>query len=190
MDDLFDELLLLSPEQVNYNKGLEEGLKISYKRNEKQGKEYGLMIGFQKFLIVGQLEEILSSILRVEEKDESNGQFVRQCRETLGMLDKIEMNDNESDIIERNDAILMKVKNKVRLILMVYNKKHKKNNNNTNLISFDSIIDVYNQVGNGELPTNKIEDYYAEESDGCESDNSNNNNNKQTNLVNGMNTDW
>ncbi|XBW36974.1 hypothetical protein QEN19_002554 [Hanseniaspora menglaensis] len=177
MDDLFDEMILLSPEQINYNKGLEDGKTISYKRNVKQGKEYGLMIGFQKFLIVGQLEEILKEILK--ECDEVKSQLSRQCKEALELLGRVEINDNNSKTIEKNDSLLLKIKNKMRLILMVYNKGRK-----DNYLSFDSVLDIYNQVGNGEIPTTKIDEYYAEGEEEVAEEN------RQTNLVNGMNTDW
>lgn len=176
MDDLFDELLLLSPEQVNYNKGLEEGSKISYTRNVKQGKEYGLMIGFQKFLIVGQLEEILNQII----KDNANGNVLlsRQCEETLELLKGMEMSDNDLDTVERNDAQLLKIKTKMRLILMVNSKK---SDQHASSLTFDSIVDVYNQVGNGDIPSSKTENYY--EDSGEEKT-------KKATLLNGTSTDW
>lgn len=176
MDDLFDELLLLSPEQVNYNKGLEEGSKISYARNVKQGKEYGLMIGFQKFLIVGQLEEILGEIIK--DSAQGNDLLKRQCEETLGLLKGLEMSDNDLVTVERNDAQLLKIKNKMRLILMVHRKKRYQQGD---LITFDSIVDVYNQVGNGDIPSSKVEDYYEDSGDETS---------KKANLVDGTSTDW
>ena len=95
-DDLFDEMILLSPEQVNYNLGYKEGEKISERRNIQEGKEYGMMIGYQSFLIIGQVYSIVECLI-LDETLKINEGMKKSCIEIINLIDnEIKESDNLS----------------------------------------------------------------------------------------------
>ncbi|SGZ41656.1 uncharacterized protein HGUI_03857 [Hanseniaspora guilliermondii] len=149
-DDMFDELLLLSPEQVSYNKGYEEGVSISNKRNVQEGREYGVMIGYQSFLIVGQIHSIVESLLETDTL--LNAGMRRSCEEIRGLLHQIESCDNEEEKVQRNVEIMHKIKNKLKLVMIMLTKYEKSS------LTYEQIETIYNQVGNGLIPTSKVQD--------------------------------
>ncbi|OEJ91415.1 hypothetical protein AWRI3578_g551 [Hanseniaspora opuntiae] len=149
-DDLFDEMLLLSPEQVSYNKGYEEGLSISKRRNVQEGREYGVMMGYQSFLIVGQVQSIVEGLLSTESL--LNGGMRRSCEEILTLLSQIKPCDNEDEKVQGNMDIMHKVKNKLKLIMIMLTKYEKSS------LTYEQIERVYNQVGNGLIPSKMQEE--------------------------------
>ncbi|KAL6936878.1 hypothetical protein ACO0OL_001429 [Hanseniaspora opuntiae] len=149
-DDLFDEMLLLSPEQVSYNKGYEEGLSISKRRNVQEGREYGVMMGYQSFLIVGQVQSIVEGLLSTESL--LNGGMRRSCEEILTLLAQIKPCDNEDEKVQGNMDIMHKVKNKLKLIMIMLTKYEKSS------LTYEQIERVYNQVGNGLIPSKMQEE--------------------------------
>lgn len=168
-DDLFDELVLLSPEQVNYNRGYDEGKKISERRNVQEGKEYGMMIGYQSFLVIGQVFSIVESLL-LDETVEINEGMKKSCKEIIQLInEEIKESDNDEVVVQRNMEVMNKIKNKLKLIMIMLSKFDKPNS-----LTYEKIEQVYNKVGNGLMPTSKAEDVEEDKS----------------NLVNGMDTDW
>lgn len=143
-DDLFDEMLLLSPEQVSYNEGYEEGLSISKRRNVQEGREYGVMMGYQSFLVVGQIQSIVEHLLATETL--LNGGMRRGCDEILSLLAQIRPCNNEDDKVQQHMGIMHKVKNKLKLIMIMLTKYEKSS------LTYEQIERVYNQVGNGLIP--------------------------------------
>lgn len=168
-DDLFDEMILLSPEQVNYNLGYKEGEKISERRNIQEGKEYGMMIGFQSFLIIGQVYSIVECLI-LDETLKINEGMKKGCIEIINLIDnEIKESDNDADIVQKNIDVMSKIKNKLKLIMIMFSKYDKSSS-----LTYEKIEKVYNKVGNGLIPSSKFNEVEEDKS----------------NLVNGMDTDW
>lgn len=168
-DDLFDEMILLSPEQVNYNLGYKEGEKISERRNIQEGKEYGMMIGFQSFLIIGQVYSIVECLI-LDETLKINEGMKKSCIEIINLIDnEIKESDNDADIVQKNIDVMSKIKNKLKLIMIMFSKYDKSSS-----LTYEKIEKVYNKVGNGLIPSSKLNEVEEDKS----------------NLVNGMDTDW
>jgi len=168
-DDLFDEMILLSPEQVNYNLGYKEGEKISERRNIQEGKEYGMMIGFQSFLIIGQVYSIVECLI-LDETLKINEGMKKGCIEIINLIDnEIKESDNDADIVQKNIDVMSKIKNKLKLIMIMFSKYDKSSS-----LTYEKIEKVYNKVGNGLIPSSKLNEVEEDKS----------------NLVNGMDTDW
>ena len=167
--DLFDELVLLSPEQVNYNNGYDEGKKIAERRNVQEGKEYGMMIGYQSFLVIGQVYSITESLL-LDESMEINEGMKKSCKDIIQLInEEIKESHNDEMVVQRNMEVMNKIKNKLKLIMIMLSKFDKPVS-----LTYEKIEQVYNKVGNGLMPTSKVEDTEEDKS----------------NLVNGMDTDW
>ncbi|KAL6949286.1 hypothetical protein ACO0OE_001369 [Hanseniaspora uvarum] len=168
-DDLFDEMILLSPEQVNYNLGYKEGEKISERRNIQEGKEYGMMIGYQSFLIIGQVYSIVECLI-LDETLKINEGMKKGCIEIINLIDnEIKESDNDADIVQKNIDVMSKIKNKLKLIMIMFSKYDKSSS-----LTYEKIEKVYNKVGNGLIPSSKLNEVEEDKS----------------NLVNGMDTDW
>lgn len=168
-DDLFDEMILLSPEQVNYNLGYKEGEKISERRNIQEGKEYGMMIGYQSFLIIGQVYSIVECLI-LDETLKINEGMKKSCIEIINLIDdEIKESDNDADIVQKNIDVMSKIKNKLKLIMIMFSKYDKSSS-----LTYEKIEKVYNKVGNGLIPSSKLNEVEEDKS----------------NLVNGMDTDW
>ncbi|KAF0271152.1 hypothetical protein FOG51_04030 [Hanseniaspora uvarum] len=168
-DDLFDEMILLSPEQVNYNLGYKEGEKISERRNIQEGKEYGMMIGYQSFLIIGQVYSIVECLI-LDETLKINEGMKKGCIEIINLIDnEIKESDNDADIVQKNIDVMSKIKNKLKLIMIMFSKYDKSSS-----LTYEKIEKVYNKVGNGLIPSSKFNEVEEDKS----------------NLVNGMDTDW
>ncbi|KAF0267212.1 putative ORAOV1 family protein [Hanseniaspora uvarum DSM 2768] len=168
-DDLFDEMILLSPEQVNYNLGYKEGEKISERRNIQEGKEYGMMIGYQSFLIIGQVYSIVECLI-LDETLKINEGMKKSCIEIINLIDnEIKESDNDADIVQKNIDVMSKIKNKLKLIMIMFSKYDKSSS-----LTYEKIEKVYNKVGNGLIPSSKFNEVEEDKS----------------NLVNGMDTDW
>lgn len=168
-DDLFDEMILLSPEQVNYNLGYKEGEKISERRNIQEGQEYGMMIGYQSFLIIGQVYSIVECLI-LDETLKINEGMKKSCIEIINLIDnEIKESDNDADIVQKNIDVMSKIKNKLKLIMIMFSKYDKSSS-----LTYEKIEKVYNKVGNGLIPSSKLNEVEEDKS----------------NLVNGMDTDW
>jgi len=146
-----------------------EGEKISERRNIQEGKEYGMMIGYQSFLIIGQVYSIVECLI-LDETLKINEGMKKSCIEIINLIDnEIKESDNDADIVQKNIDVMSKIKNKLKLIMIMFSKYDKSSS-----LTYEKIEKVYNKVGNGLIPSSKLNEVEEDKS----------------NLVNGMDTDW
>ncbi|SCV03165.1 LANO_0G02542g1_1 [Lachancea nothofagi CBS 11611] len=152
----YDETVNL--EEQFYQVGFEEGRRENLEHNLIEGKQYGLQVGFQRFLFLGLVQGVCNSLkaLKLSPSIEKNVNLM------LELIDEIPMgNENASvEIYERN---MVKLKNKFRLLLMVLSKHWK------DLAPYSSAKLTYEQLEKitkivaGELNS------YVEDDDGTDS---------------------
>lgn len=117
LNDAMDELLNL--EEKFYKEGYEEGLAVKAKDNFKQGKQYGLQVGLQRFLLLGEIEGYIDVIAAQNIDNTSLSKNIEIVRSLLRGL----RFDNSDETVADFDSRVLKIKNKFRTILLVLNRK-------------------------------------------------------------------
>ncbi|GMM58841.1 ribosome biosynthesis protein [Maudiozyma humilis] len=116
----FDELLHL--EEDFYNEGYQEGHNENLKSNFLEGKQFGLQVGFQRFVLLGQMVgicDVLDSMNLQSSALSKNVQSIRDLISKIGMT-----NDDEN--VEELEKIMIKLKNKFRTIMITFQRIMKK----------------------------------------------------------------
>ena len=116
----FDELLNL--EEKFYNEGYDEGHNENLKNNFLEGKQFGLQVGFQRFVLLGQMVGICDVLDSLDLKSNAlskNVQSVRSLINDVGMT-----NDDEN--VEELEKTMIKLKNKFRTIMITFQRIMKK----------------------------------------------------------------
>lgn len=93
-----------------YNEGFKEGQEASVKESLKEGKEYGLQTGFQRFLLVGQVKALVDHMESVYGVD--CGTHMAQLRELVESINF----DNDYNTVVAMDKLISKIRNKVRIL--------------------------------------------------------------------------
>lgn len=104
---------LLNLEQKFYQEGYEEGICEKAKENHIEGKQFGLQVGFQRFLIVGQIQGIVQVLKSVSES--------RISSRNLQIIDELLagfVKTNADDAVADYESRLIKVRNKLRNVLL------------------------------------------------------------------------
>lgn len=110
----FDELLNL--EEEFYQEGWLEGHNENLKNNFLEGKQFGLQVGFQRYVLLGQMVgfcDVLDSLELSSTVLSKNIAIVRQ------LISGIEMN-NDDDNVENLEKTIVKLKNKFRSIMITF----------------------------------------------------------------------
>ncbi|SCU95441.1 LAMI_0F02476g1_1 [Lachancea mirantina] len=108
---------VLNLEEQFYREGFEEGRQENLRHNLLEGKQYGLQVGFQRYVTVGLMKGACEVIL----ENSSLPQLHKTARSIIDMIEEIPMDNEESNVV-KYDKNLTKVKNKFRLLLMAYNR--------------------------------------------------------------------
>lgn len=127
---------LLSLEEQFYREGYEEGAKEQAQHNYNEGKQYGLQVGFQRFLLLGQIEGLIEVI-------ESSGTLSTSISKNIdtvrGILTGIKMDNNDKSVADY-EARLIRTRNKLRTILLLLQRQ--KDNASTDPITLDDVEKV------------------------------------------------
>ncbi|AMD19558.1 HCL593Cp [Eremothecium sinecaudum] len=134
---------LINLEELNYKAGYENGRQEGLLHNLVEGKQFGLQVGFQRYVMLGQIKGICTAIASIV----SEASIKKNINTVLEMIEQTPM-DNEPQNVEVYEASLVKIRNKFRLILMLVNRNWKKEDNNG--ISFESVESLY-KIVSGQL---------------------------------------
>lgn len=113
---------LLDLEEEFYNAGFEEGSAENVKHNYMEGKQYGLQVGFQRYLLLGQIEGLLD-VLEVLDGDKKI--FARKIETIRNLLSGLKMNNEAASVADYENRVV-KIKNKFRTILLLLQKQLKR----------------------------------------------------------------
>lgn len=137
-----DELLFL--EEKFYKEGYQEGRSENLKNNLLEGKEFGLQVGFQRFVLLGQMLGLCDVLDSFNLKNKSLAKNVAIIRE---LISTIQFN-NEEENVEGLEKKLVKLKNKYRLILLAFQREYKPADKKA--LTFDMFEDLARTVA-GEI---------------------------------------
>lgn len=118
---------LLELEDQYYRKGLEEGLAENVKHNYLEGKQYGLQVGFQRYLLLGQISGLLD-VLEVLDGDKKV--FAKKIQSVRLLLSGLHMSNDAASVADYEEKFT-KIKNKFRTILLLLQKQLKTGPDNT-----------------------------------------------------------
>lgn len=105
---------LLNLEQQFYQEGYEQGLSEKVRENYIEGKELGLQVGFQRFVILGQIQ----GIVEVLKGSLTEGSSILKNVESIErLLAGIKMSNDDAAVAEY-DSRIVKVRNKLRNVLL------------------------------------------------------------------------
>lgn len=156
-----DELLNL--EEIFYKEGYEEGLSVKAGSNFMEGKQYGLQVGFQRFLLLGEIE----GYLNIVETWKVEGIAFTRNLETLRSLLKGIRLDNSDATVADFDSRFLKIKNKFRTLLLLIHRQSKERSEGS--FPLECLEKMSARVG-GELKS------YVEDHDSDDNKNINNKN--------------
>lgn len=117
----FDELLNL--EEEFYREGYQEGHNENLKNNFLEGKQFGLQVGYQRFVLLGQMVGICDVFDSLELENVS---FSKNIETVLRLIESVERN-NEEENVEEFEKTIVKLKNKFRTIMILFQRIIKKN---------------------------------------------------------------
>ncbi|CDR47448.1 CYFA0S32e00430g1_1 [Cyberlindnera fabianii] len=106
---------VLNLEEQFYQEGFREGQAESTKKSYIEGKEYGLQFGFQKFVLMGEVNAIVELLANGLVGEPLSSQAESNLSQMRELLDQIKM-DNESENVLESQRIMIKVKNKLRVL--------------------------------------------------------------------------
>lgn len=137
-----DELLTL--EEQFYQEGYQEGHEKNLEDNFLEGKQFGLQVGFQRFIFLGQVIGVCNIIESLNLGSSIVDKNTKSLRE---WVEGIEMN-NDDENVEKLEKVIVKIKNKFRTLLLSVQKLTKSKGSKT--INFDEVENI-TQVIAGEL---------------------------------------
>lgn len=105
---------LLNLEQQFYQEGYEQGLNEKTRENYIEGKELGLQVGFQRFVVLGQIQGIVE-VLKSSLADGSS--ILKNVESIERLLTGIKMSNDNAAVAEY-DSRIIKVRNKLRNVLL------------------------------------------------------------------------
>lgn len=135
---------LLHLEDEFYKEGYEEGLAENAKHNYTEGKQYGLQVGFQRYVLLGQIEGLLDVI----ETWHIDAHVFSKNMETIRTLLYGLKMDNDDANVSHYEASLIKIKNKFRTILLLLQKQLKQSPKDS--LSFELVENISMTIA-GEL---------------------------------------
>lgn len=131
----FDELL--NPEERFYKEGVDEGAAENIKHNLLEGRQFGLQVGFQRFVLLGQVLSACDVITSFQLGSSALDRNISTIKKLINDI-PLDNNDESVEIYEKN---LVKIKNKFRTILITFQKlgKGKLNGQHMNFDMFEDI---------------------------------------------------
>ena len=145
--DYEDELLAL--EEQFYEEGFKEGQNASLLNSFLEGKQFGLQVGFQRFVLIYQILGICDVINSLNLQNDSLNKNISIIK---NLIDGILMNNDEENV-ENLDKTLIKLKNKFRTVLLSFqrliknNRNINKNNKQfSNNLTFDNVEDLSRMI--------------------------------------------
>lgn len=143
--DFEDNLLKL--EEQFYQEGFAEGQNENLRNNFMEGKQFGLQVGFQRYILLGQIVglcDVLDSL------DLQNAMLSKNIVSVRKLIDGIEMNNDEENV-EQLETTLVKLKNKFRTIILSF-QRLTKDRKIKNHLNFDDVDDLSRMIG-GKMQT-------------------------------------
>lgn len=101
----------LEVENVIYLKGYQEGVDAASNEQFLEGKIYGLQTGFQRFLIVGYIEELLHQWML----QDTQGRIKTHLDQASALIASI-TNENDDSLVAVYEKAVAALRNKVRVI--------------------------------------------------------------------------
>ncbi|KAL3233898.1 hypothetical protein RNJ44_03938 [Nakaseomyces bracarensis] len=144
-----DELLFL--EEQYYAEGFQEGRNENLKNNLLEGKEFGLQVGFQRFVLLGQMLGLCDVLESMGLQNKSIAKNIATVRE---LISTVQFN-NEEENVEGLEKTLVKLKNKYRLILLAFQREYKTKDRKP--LNFDVFEDLARAI------TGEIKGYVEDE---------------------------
>ncbi|KAM3161472.1 Protein LTO1 [Lachancea thermotolerans] len=140
----FDETLDL--EEQFYRDGFEEGRHENLTHNYLEGKQYGLQVGFQRYILIGLIEGVCNA---VKSQNVSSAAQKNACL-ILDMVNNISMGNDEVSV-QTYETNIVKIRNKFRLLLLALSRYVKEQDSLPSLgLSFQSVEKISKIVA-GEL---------------------------------------
>lgn len=136
---------LLELEEQYYEEGFKEGQNESLHNSFLEGKQFGLQVGFQRFLLINQIIGICDVIDSLNLKNDSLNKNISIIRD---LISAIQMNNDEENV-ENLDKILIKLKNKFRTVLLSFQRLTKNTANNkqvSNHLTFANVEDLSRMI--------------------------------------------
>ncbi|CAR28978.1 ZYRO0F16346p [Zygosaccharomyces rouxii] len=112
---------LLDLEEEFYNQGFEQGSAENVKHNYIEGKQYGLQVGFQRYLLLGQITGLLD-VLEVLDGDKKV--FAKKIESVRSLLSGVKMDNDVASVADYENRFT-RIKNKFRTILLLLQKQLK-----------------------------------------------------------------
>lgn len=137
--DYTDRLLEL--EEQYYKEGFREGQNESLHDSFLEGKQFGLQVGFQRFVLINQIIGICDIIDSLNLQNDLLNKNISVIRH---LVNSIQMNNDEENV-ENLDKTLVKLKNKFRTVLLSFQRLRKDTPNNrqmSNHLTFNSVEDL------------------------------------------------
>lgn len=143
-----DSLLFL--EEQFYQEGYNESRQENLQKNFLEGKQYGLQVGFQRYIMLGQLKGICEILLNIIEDNTliKHMEFIKQS------IDKIPLDNNEESVTTY-EKLSVKIRNKFRILLMGIAKKSL-NIRNIDKFTFEKVEEISKCIGG------KFQGYYED----------------------------
>ncbi|SCU96765.1 LADA_0H02630g1_1 [Lachancea dasiensis] len=140
----FDEVLNL--EESFYVEGFKDGRSENLKHNHLEGKQYGLQVGFQRFIFIGVIRGVCNELKKLN----FSASIDKNIQLILALIDEIPM-DNRDESVQIYEKNIVRLKNKFRLLLMALSKRWKDlNAGNPEKLTFEMLETVSKTVA-GEL---------------------------------------
>ncbi|CUS24342.1 LAQU0S15e02344g1_1 [Lachancea quebecensis] len=150
----FDEILDL--EEQFYREGFEEGRHENLTHNYLEGKQYGLQVGFQRYILLGLIEGICHV---VKSQKISPAAYKNACL-ILDMVSEISLGNDEISV-QAYEGNIVKVRNKFRLLLLALSRRVKeRDQQSSHDLSFQAVEKMSKLVA-GEL-SGYVDDEAAE----------------------------
>ncbi|WBF15232.1 hypothetical protein N7582_004726 [Saccharomyces uvarum] len=108
----FDGLLTL--EEQYYQDGYREGQNENLKQNFLEGKQFGLQVGFQRFIILGQMKGLCDVL---DSYNFQNPMLEKNIHTVRTLINGLKMNNDDENVVGF-EKTLVKLKNKFRTILI------------------------------------------------------------------------
>ncbi|CAB4253820.1 similar to Saccharomyces cerevisiae YNL260C Putative protein of unknown function with similarity to a human protein overexpressed in oral cancers [Maudiozyma barnettii] len=118
--DEFDELLNL--EEEFYKEGYAEGQNENLKNNFLEGKQFGLQVGFQRYVLLGQMIGICDVL---DSFDLNSSALSKNVQSIRTLISQVEMT-NDDENVEELGKIMIKLKNRFRTIMITFQRIMKK----------------------------------------------------------------
>ncbi|CCE62104.1 hypothetical protein TPHA_0B04350 [Tetrapisispora phaffii CBS 4417] len=149
--DEFDEVLKL--EERFYKEGFEEGRRENLQHNYIEGKQFGLQVGFQRFILIGQMLGICNVLTA---RYSTNAALMKSVESVRKLIESIKF-DNDAENVENYEVTVVKLKNKFRIILLAL-QRQLKGKKRTEVMNYDKVEEITRIIAGEVIGFNEDED--------------------------------